>query len=308
VALLSVPYRQPGGIAGAVWFEHDGAARGWSPEDSNLAHVVADTIFLRLTAEGRGAGGPPPAPAAGPTPPEGSAETAPGPAPACALKGLEGPMPLRDSLRTPDLRAVEIDALERRLSAQGKSRRDLASDVIDGISVMAIRFTDPVALSLPVPDDGDGSAVAAMACRIETIADEHGIEFVKMLGDLVVCATGFQDAGRPHAQRVSEAALAVQEDLQKAFSSLNTGMAFQIGIDTGSVIGSIVGCAHASYNIWGEAARGAVEMAQTASGGEIQVTEAAYTCLRSGYLFQLKGAYYVDRVGEMNTYLLTGRI
>ena len=49
-------------------------------------------------------------------------------------------------------------------------------------------------------------------------------------------------------------------------------------------------------------------MAQTALPGTIQATEAAYAHLRQDFLFRPRGRFFLPRVGEAQTFLLSGRI
>ncbi len=73
-------------------------------------------------------------------------------------------------------------------------------------------------------------------------------------------------------------------------------------------MGSQVGRAHKSYNIWGEAVRFASLMAKTGIPGGIQVSQTAYLHLRAGYLFKGRGRFYLPGIGEVATYLLTGKL
>ena len=49
-------------------------------------------------------------------------------------------------------------------------------------------------------------------------------------------------------------------------------------------------------------------MADTSLSGAIQVTESVYQALKGRYLFQLRGHHYLEGVGELSTYLLSGRL
>jgi len=49
-------------------------------------------------------------------------------------------------------------------------------------------------------------------------------------------------------------------------------------------------------------------MAESGPAGAIHVTESAYQRLRDRYLFRVRGSFYLERVGEMSTYLLIGRL
>jgi class 3 adenylate cyclase len=85
-------------------------------------------------------------------------------------------------------------------------------------------------------------------------------------------------------------------------------MEFRLGMDTGVVIGSAVGRGEGAYNLWGEAVRAAQWMAETSLAGCIQVTASTYRHLRDSYLFKVRGTYYLQDVGELSTYIITGRI
>ncbi|MCB1727935.1 MAG: adenylate/guanylate cyclase, partial [Gammaproteobacteria bacterium] len=63
-----------------------------------------------------------------------------------------------------------------------------------------------------------------------------------------------------------------------------------------------------AFNLWGEAAQQASAMADTSLSGAIQVTESVYQALKGRYLFQLRGHHYLEGVGELSTYLLSGRL
>ena len=50
------------------------------------------------------------------------------------------------------------------------------------------------------------------------------------------------------------------------------------------------------------------ESADTGVTGGIHVSEAAYRSLRKIFVFKVRGSYFLKNIGEISTYLLTGRI
>ena len=85
-------------------------------------------------------------------------------------------------------------------------------------------------------------------------------------------------------------------------------MAFRIGIDCGAVMSGTVGQRYNTYLVWGEAVQVAGMMAESGVDGGIQVSESAYWRLQTNYLFKVRGSYYLPKIGEIKTYLLTGRL
>lgn len=175
-------------------------------------------------------------------------------------------------------------------------------------TVLAVRFTDPMAIAEEHAEEDKIVALDRMARAMEQIAAAHAIEYVKIVGDKLVIADGFVDADTTEAARsVAEAALALQERAARLFTGLGHQLEFRMGIDTGTVIGSAIGAHQEAYNLWGEGLRMAETMAESGLPGSIVVTETTYRLLRDHYLFRVRGAFYLGGAGEMSTYVLTGR-
>jgi adenylate cyclase len=73
-------------------------------------------------------------------------------------------------------------------------------------------------------------------------------------------------------------------------------------------MGSAIGFGQVAFNVWGEAVRVAATMATAAPFGAVQTTESTYELLRDGFVFRRRGAFYLERLGEMTTYFLRGRL
>jgi adenylate cyclase len=103
-------------------------------------------------------------------------------------------------------------------------------------------------------------------------------------------------------------ALSLQDKCSQLFADLDKPMEYKIGIDLGGIMGSPVGRRRKSYNIWGEAVIAASMMADQSVTGGIQVSETTYRHLQRNYLFKVRGRYFLPNIGEISTYLLTGRL
>jgi adenylate cyclase len=210
------------------------------------------------------------------------------------------------ALRTTSFAGDRALALAQRMRERGLAREGLAAQIFPEMSVLSIRFTDHLTLAQRIGEAASKALFDQLACHIEQVAAQRGVDYLKVLGDQVMAAEGFE-AG-DHATIMAEIALAAQEEGARLFSELDQRAAFRIGLDTGGVIGSPVGEGERTYNLWGEAVRTALTMSETGPVGGIHVTESAYQRLRDRYLFRVRGSFYLERVGEMSTYLLIGRL
>jgi class 3 adenylate cyclase len=311
-SLLAVPIRYHGQTVGALWFEHDRLHRGWSAEEISFAHSIADMLALRLSVD-------PTCIRAFSQPEEDTeaAETprASSPQPALVASDIQP----KDHPIAPDIapqrsspnsigRKAPITSFLDRLKAGGIDPDQTAADIYTNSTVLVLRFTDPLFLAGRIADSEATTAIDLVVSYMEELAASHDIDYMKIVGEEIICAAGINTDSKDHAPRIADLALTLQNRCTGLFASQNAPMEFRIGIDTGAVMGSSVGLKQKSYNIWGESVRFASKMAESSLPGGIQVSQTTYQHLRANYMFQVRGRYYLPKIGETSTYNLTGRI
>jgi class 3 adenylate cyclase len=141
----------------------------------------------------------------------------------------------------------------------------------------------------------------------DRLADGHGLEKIKTLGDTYVLAGGVPDPRPDHAEAVADIALAMQQEVVRLGTGLPEPFSLRIGIDTGPVVAGVIGTAKFAYDVWGRTVDTAAQMEAFGLSGGIQVTGGVYRRLKDRYLFEDRGAFYVEGAGEVETYLLRGR-
>ncbi len=310
-SLLAIPVMPGGRLIGAIWLEHGETIRQWKPEDISFARAIAGMWALRLAVtEGQG---------------EAADQTRSGD----ATSDLDDRLPATQSEPTnsttensdrgdSDLlkpvsgtnkSKIPKSSYAERLLKQGLDRDSLMADVFEDVTALVLQFSDPFALAEHFGGDGQPTtAVDHLICDFEGLFDAKRIDYWKIIGERIVCAAGISGQSRRPAHAIADLALSVQEKCSHLFADLDKPMDFKIGIDTGGIIGSPVGRRQISYNIWGEAVSIASMMAENGVTGGIHVSETAYRGLRKSYLFRARGRYFVPNIGEISTYMLTGRI
>jgi class 3 adenylate cyclase len=141
----------------------------------------------------------------------------------------------------------------------------------------------------------------------DRLAQHHGLEKIKTIGDAYMVAGGLPDPRPNHAQAVAELALAMREEVARRADPSGRPLAVRIGIDTGPVEAGVIGTSKFSYDLWGDTVNTASRMESHGVPGCIQVTARTYQRLQAGYRFQRRGPIPVRGMGEMVTYFLLGR-
>jgi class 3 adenylate cyclase len=171
---------------------------------------------------------------------------------------------------------------------------------------MVVHLVDPVALGMRTAS-GENSISDQIACTLQQIARKRDVPYLKIVGQEIIGAAGFNAPDGTAALLIADVALAIRDHCLELFEDSDHRQEFRIGIDCGPAIGSEVGREPRLFNLWGEAVRSAAHMALTGLPGTVQVTEAAYERLRHDFLFRPRGAFYLPQVGEARTFILAGR-
>jgi class 3 adenylate cyclase len=142
----------------------------------------------------------------------------------------------------------------------------------------------------------------------DRLADEHGLEKIKTIGDTYMVAGGIPVPRDDHAEAVAEMALHMQEEALRIDEGRAEPFSLRIGISTGPVVAGVIGAKKFSFDLWGQTVDTANAMKSSGLPGCIQVSEETWSRLKETYLFETRGTYYIEGAGEVSTYLLKARI
>jgi adenylate cyclase len=141
----------------------------------------------------------------------------------------------------------------------------------------------------------------------DQLAEKHGAEKIKTIGDAYMVVAGLPTPRSDHAQAIANLAMDMQEAVAHFNAEQNQSFSIRIGINTGPVVAGVIGLKRFIYDLWGDTVNIASRMESQGLAGLIQVSEATYNCLKEQYLFQKRGVILIKGKGEMTTYLLTGK-
>ncbi|MEO0539515.1 MAG: adenylate/guanylate cyclase domain-containing protein [Cyanobacteria bacterium P01_A01_bin.105] len=138
----------------------------------------------------------------------------------------------------------------------------------------------------------------------DQLAERHGIEKIKTIGDAYMVVAGLPEPRADHASAIALMAVEMRAALTSFSQSLNRPLAIRIGIHTGPVVAGVIGLKKFAYDLWGDTVNTASRMESYGLPGEIQVSPTTYQWLKQQYQFQPRGPLEVKGKGRMMTYLL----
>ena len=140
------------------------------------------------------------------------------------------------------------------------------------------------------------------------VADRHGLEKIKTIGDAYMCVSGVPVPHPDHLERIADAALEMRDLVAAPLTERGPLLRLRIGIDTGPVIAGVIGERKFIYDLWGDPVTMASRMESQGIAGGIQVTARAGERLRARYALSPRGEVEIKGRGTMETYLLGHRI
>ncbi len=184
------------------------------------------------------------------------------------------------------------------------------STIADTFANATVLFADIVGftkLSARVSPTQLVSLLNEIFSTFDQLAERHGLEKIKTIGDAYMVVGGLPTPRSDHANAIAEMALDMLDAISDFSNTHHQDFSIRIGINSGPVVAGVIGIKKFIYDLWGDTVNTASRMESHGKPGCIQVTSTTYQLLQEKYIFESRGAIEVKGKGLMNTYLLQCR-
>ena len=177
-------------------------------------------------------------------------------------------------------------SIAKRLKASDASIADHADEV-------TVLFADIVGFT-PLSARKTPQALLAMLNRIysefDSLAETHGLEKIKTIGDAYMAVAGLPDYRADHAHAAARMAQGMLAAIERLSAEMGESLAVRIGLHSGPVVAGVIGRKKFSYDLWGDTVNTASRMESHGIAGMIQCTATTATLLRDQFPLSSRGS------------------
>jgi adenylate cyclase len=199
-----------------------------------------------------------------------------------------------------------LNILPRSIADRLKSGEGRIVNSFDEVTVLFADLVGFTTLSAQIPPARLVCLLDQIFSAFDALADQHGLEKIKTIGDAYMAAAGLPFPHHDQAAAAAQMALDMHETIEKFSHESQSILKLRIGLCTGPVIAGIIGQNKFIYDLWGNTVNTASRMESHGLPGRTQVAATTYECLRDRFRFEERGAIEVKGKGSMKTYFLGG--
>ena len=214
----------------------------------------------------------------------------------------------RDYLRQIESEKRRADALlEAILPGQIVTRLQAGEEVIaDRFDAATILFADIVGFSgvaSRLPAIELIRRLDAMFGMFDSLAEMHGVEKIKTIGDAYMAACGIPQPVTDHAHRVVALGKSMLDSLART-AAAEDRFHIRVGVHTGPVIAGLIGKRRFVYDVWGETVNIASRLESQGIADRMQISEATRNALGIAWQLEPRLAIELKGIGRIGTYFV----
>ncbi len=200
-----------------------------------------------------------------------------------------------------------LNVLPSTIAERLKHENQTIADGFADVSVMFVDIVDFTRMAEGMTPQQVFSMLNDIFSRFDELAEKHGMEKIKTIGDAYMVAGGMtNDRCGNYTDALVDLALEMRNLLYEDSPTRQMHLEVRIGISTGPVVAGVVGKKKFIYDLWGDTVNLASRITDEGGPGMVQVDEATYRRLRQRFDFDEPRTVYLQGKGNTTVYRVIG--
>ena len=174
----------------------------------------------------------------------------------------------------------------------------------EAASVMMLDFVGFTDMAISQDPSGVIAELNDIFTAFDRIVEQFGCERIKTVGDAYIAVSGIPEPTPEHAQNIAKVAVLILRYLERRNSAHTQQWRARVGINSGVLIGSIVGVQKYVYDIFGPGVNLAARMENYSEPMEITLCDDMYELIQDDFRFIERGEVDVKGFGKKTLYSL----
>ena len=182
--------------------------------------------------------------------------------------------------------------------------------IADGFASASVLFADVsgfVAMARTLGPEKTVELLNKLVSRFDDLAERHGVEKIKTIGDAYMVASGVPEPRPDHAVALADMALDMIDATRDISIETNLPINIRAGMASGPMMAGVIGKRKFSYDVWGDPVNLASRLEQASLPGRILICPTCREALEGLFEMQPRGIIEVKGVGAQDTWYLGAR-
>ncbi|MEZ4403684.1 MAG: adenylate/guanylate cyclase domain-containing protein [Kofleriaceae bacterium] len=197
-----------------------------------------------------------------------------------------------------------LNVLPGPIATRLKQGEGVIVDRFDDVSVLFADIVGFTAMSARTSPEALVAMLDDLFTRFDALADRHGLEKIKTIGDAYMVVAGVPEPTPDHAQRMARMGLDMLATLAAYAATRGIDLDIRIGIHSGPVVAGVIGRNKFIYDLWGDTVNTASRMESHGEPGRVHLSAATAAALGPGFECEARGELDIKGKGPMATLFL----
>ena len=195
-----------------------------------------------------------------------------------------------------------LNILPKQIADRLKAGERRIADAHANATVLFADLVGSTALALELPPDALIGVLNDVFSHIDELAQRHGVEKIRTIGDNWMGVSGVPRPRDDHAQAAVRMALDVRDFVERYRTPEGRRLAVRIGLNSGPLVAGVIGKHKFVYDIWSDTVNTASRMESQGTAGRVQVSQATYALVKDDFVCEERGPIDVRGRGRLTTY------